>query len=100
MDHTGEERFRCVVVWMLLVIIILLSILCFSGCVSARVEKEFPDGSKITIDYNRYFAPQKFEGFLINIETGELMFEKQESDTVKMARGIAEGVARGLNPIK
>ncbi len=95
MKTTGEERFRCVVVWMLLVI------LCLTGCVSISAEKKLldEDGNVTAIikaRYDRCFVPQAFEGVEIDFVKGKCIIGKQESDTTKMMSGIAEGVARGL----
>ena len=98
MNHTGEERFRCVVVWMLLVIIILLSILCLSGCVTVHVERA-PDGT-IYARYERCIFSQNLEGVEIDLITGKATIMKQQSDAEGVARSMARGFAEGLNPVK
>ena len=89
MKHTGEERFRCVVVWMLLVIIILLCIICFSGCVRAEGEKTeyYPNGekkSRIKVSMTQCMTDSARSNFQIDIpdmgkvELGSSMMNAEE----------------------
>ncbi len=79
---TGEERFRCVVVWMLLVIIILLSILCFSG---RGVEAEYTDIEGRVFKYKRTGSQQ----------IGEVLMEFPDGATFLM-----DGQKSVMPPVK
>ena len=93
-------------IWLrwLAAIAVLIFIGHMAGCVMVHVEKEMPDGTKIYATYERWFAPQKLDGVIIDLDTGKASIVKQESDTVALATGIAEGVAKGItegaNPLK
>ncbi len=76
-------------------------LLFFCGCVGVKVTKTLLDEnlqpvSIVEIEYSRFLAPQEFEGFLINLETGELMFDKQKSETGELMYNVAKGLAEGL----
>jgi len=78
-----------------LTIIMLAAQFC-GGCVTAHVVKK-PDGT-VTADYSRYIVPQALEGVLINLETGEILIEKEQSDTERLVSAAVEGAVRGLKP--
>lgn len=98
-----ESRRRAIREWGLDVLffigyalIIGFCIILVGSCVTVSVEKS-PDGV-VRVDYARYLVPQKFEDFIVNLDTGELMFEKQESDTERLVGAAVEGAVRGLRP--
>jgi len=80
-------------------VLCVLCVLC-AGCVTVRVEKTAPDGTKITAKYDRYLLPQKLEGVLINLETGEAMIEKSQSETERLVGAAVEGALRAVQPLK
>ncbi len=79
-------------------LILLAIVILVSSCVTVHVEKDFPDGTKVTADYKRYILPQSLEGVLINMNTGEALIEKQRSDTERLVGAAVEGAVRGLKP--
>jgi len=81
-----------------IVMLLVPACLSLSGCVTVHVEKTFPDGSTVTADYRRYIVPQSLEGVLINMNTGEALIERQESDTERLVGAAVEGAVRGLRP--
>ncbi|MBW2561085.1 MAG: hypothetical protein JRE40_09555 [Deltaproteobacteria bacterium] len=82
----------------LLMLAAAVFLISLSGCVTVHVEKILPDGSRVTADYNRYILPQRLEGVLINLDTGEALIEKQQSDTERLVGAAVEGAVRGLRP--